>query len=89
MAPGGDIQRDDNADGRPDGVLSTVKGDYAYYNGTSMAAPHVVGVAALMLAEEPDLAPDQVLARLKEAAIARDSTQCPKACGGLLLNADF
>jgi serine protease len=89
MGPGGDRQRDDNADGLPDGVLSTVKDGYALYNGTSMAAPHVAGVAALLLAAEPGLTPDQVLERLQEAAIPRDLSECPAPCGAGLLNADF
>ncbi|MGE5257061.1 MAG: S8 family serine peptidase [Hyphomicrobiales bacterium] len=90
MAPGGDVSRDDNNDGRPDGVLSMVDpsaGTYAYYNGTSMAAPHVAGVAALLLAQEPTLVPSQVLSRLQANALPRNSTQCPQPCGAGLLSA--
>ena len=89
MAPGGDVRRDDNGDGDPDGVLSTVQGGYAYYNGTSMAAPHVAGVAALLLSHEPAQTPAGVLARLQAAAMPRDATQCPRPCGAGLLNADL
>jgi len=87
MAPGGDVQRDDNGDGNPDGVLSMVDGGYAFYNGTSMAAPHVAGVAALLLARDPTLTPDQVSDRLQASALPRDSVQCPRDCGAGLLNA--
>jgi len=87
MAPGGDVQRDDNADGNPDGVLSMVEGGYAFYNGTSMASPHVAGVAALLLAREPALSPAQVSNRLQSAATPRSPTQCPRPCGAGLLNA--
>jgi hypothetical protein len=43
-----------------------VAGDGQYFrlSGTSMAAPMVVGVAALMLQNEPNLTPDQVKYRL-------------------------
>jgi serine protease len=90
MAPGGDVRRDDNGDGRPDGVLSLVHpnaGTYAYYNGTSMAAPHVAGVAALMLAQQPSLVPSQVLANLQANALPRSTAQCPQPCGAGLLSA--
>jgi serine protease len=90
MAPGGDVRRDDNADGHPDGILSMVHpsaGTYAYYNGTSMAAPHVAGVAALLLAQQPGLTPNQVLARLQADALPRTAAQCPQPCGAGLLSA--
>jgi len=87
LAPGGDVQRDDNGDGNPDGVLSMVQGGYAFYNGTSMASPHVAGVAALLLAREPTLTPAEVSDRLQSGALPRNATQCPRACGAGLLNA--
>lgn len=86
MAPGGDIQRDDNGDGNPDGVLSLVNGGYAWYNGTSMAAPHVAGAAALMLANDPALTSAQILSQLQSSSTPRDATQCPQPCGTGLLN---
>jgi serine protease len=75
-APGGDSGA---------GILSTLNagtttpaGDnYAYYMGTSMATPHVAGVAALMLAKNPNLTPDEVEAKLKATARA-----FPAACSG-------
>jgi len=90
MAPGGDVHRDDNGDGNGDGVMSMTHPDmdaYAYYNGTSQAAPHVSGVIALLLSCEQGLTPQQILERLQYSALPRDKQQCPVACGAGLLNA--
>ncbi len=54
VAPGGDVSVDQNADGYPDGILQqTFQSNpnvfaYWFFQGTSMAAPHVSGLAALL-----------------------------------------
>lgn len=48
-APGGNLLQNENGDGYPDGVLSTIDaGGYDEYQGTSMATPHVAGLAGLL-----------------------------------------
>lgn len=67
-APGGDMSR-----GSTVGILSTYNSgattpgadSYAYLQGTSMASPHVAGVAALLYAAKPSITPDEVEATLK------------------------
>ena len=49
-------------------VLSTVPGGYAPLCGTSMAAPHVAGVLALMASAHPDYPPRQLRKALDEEA---------------------
>jgi subtilisin family serine protease len=77
VAPGGDLGVDQNRDGYPDGILQQTFTDgvpdrwcMCFYQGTSMAAPHVSAVAALVLSASPVSTPAQVEAAL--VASARD-----------------
>jgi serine protease len=71
VAPGGNLQQDLNHDGYEDGILSTLReasGDvYGMWQGTSMAAPHVSGLAALMLSR--GFAPYQVRTAMQQTAV--------------------
>jgi len=78
VAPGGDFRFGDPQNPTifgTGGVLSTVwdfttgRPDWAYYTGTSMAAPHVSGVAALVLAANPSITGAQLRERLLSTAV--------------------
>lgn len=49
-------------------ILSAIPEGYKTYSGTSMAAPHVSGAAALLLSVEPQLTAQQVKDRLVQTA---------------------
>jgi len=72
-APGG------SADGSDTDIVSTINAGtqgptatyiYQSYAGTSMATPHVSGVASLMLSVNPALTPSQVLSKIQTTARA-------------------
>ena len=71
VAPGGDLNVDQNGDGYGDGVLQqTFSGNprafgYYFFQGTSMATPHVAGGAALVIANGNATSPDAVRAALE------------------------
>lgn len=95
LAPGGDLSRDDNGDGRPDGVLSTrVAGNcfdpvtnapvatcyYAFEQGTSMAAPHVSAALALIKSRDPSLMGSALSDVLLASVSPRALEQCASPC---------
>ena len=43
------------------------------WQGTSQASPHMAGVAALVLEQNPDLSPSEIAKYLKDCALPRES----------------
>lgn len=66
-------------------IVSTYpEGGYGYMSGTSMAAPHVTGVAALLKSQNPALDDAQMRSRILGAVDKNDSLQGKVATGGRL-----
>ncbi len=67
------------------GILSTLPGNkYGRYSGTSMATPHVAGVAALIKSQEPGLDDAQIKAQLLQYVDEKASLQGKVATNGRL-----
>ncbi|MEU0438630.1 MULTISPECIES: S8 family serine peptidase [unclassified Streptomyces] len=79
-APGGQTST-----GTANGILSTLNSgtktpsteSYAYYQGTSMATPHIAGLVALMKSANASLTPAQI-----ETAIKANARPLPGSCSG-------
>jgi len=66
-------------------ILSTIPGNnYAFFSGTSMATPHVVGVAGLLLAEDPGLSAEEVKKLILETTDPLPSLEGKTVSGGRL-----
>ncbi len=63
---------------------STPNNGYASWSGTSMATPHVTGVAALLLSQEPHLTPVEVRTRLVKTSKPMASLKGKTASNGLV-----
>ncbi|CAM5687816.1 S8 family peptidase [Streptomyces purpurascens] len=88
-APGGETRTSS-----ANGILSTLNSgtktpsseNYAYYQGTSMATPHVAGLAALLKSANSALTPAQIESAIKANARALPGT-CSGGCGAGLADA--
>jgi serine protease len=72
VGPGGDNSKDLNGDGYVDGVLQEtyINGEWGYwfFDGTSMASPHVAAIAAMLYSSNIASTPDEVYQALTSTA---------------------
>jgi serine protease len=96
VAPGGDVTVDQNGDTYPDGVLQqTFNPDtqvptdfhYYYFQGTSMATPHVSGVAALVWAKHLTWTAVDVRHAIETTAVDKGAVGRDNQYGWGLINA--
>ena len=91
VAPGGDTTKDLNGDGFVDGILqeTSINGSWNYYffQGTSMASPHVAAVAALLLAKKPELTPSEIYDSLTATTLDLNDTDYDSTSGYGLVQA--
>ena len=92
-APGGDIRIDQNGDGANDGVYQQTHNGadyttfgYYLYQGTSMAAPHVSGVAALLISNGVT-GPDNIREAMESTAEKKGFTGHDPAYGWGIVDA--
>ncbi|MER5811248.1 S8 family serine peptidase [Streptomyces sp. NPDC002033] len=97
-APGGETRRATDTPGTvttpENGILSSLNAGtttpgaeiYKPYQGTSMASPHVAGLAALLVAAKPSLTPADVKSAIKASARPLAGT-CTGGCGAGLADA--
>jgi serine protease len=83
VAPGGDLNVDQDGDDYTDGILQqtyktdgfgTISWGYSFMEGTSMAAAHVSGVAALLIANGNAASPAEIRQALESTAEDKDVT---------------
>jgi len=96
VAPGGDTSVDQNGDGYADGILQntfnpntkrTSDFGYWFFQGTSMAAPHVAGLAALVISKGNATSPTDVRKAIEFTASDLGSAGKDNTYGWGLINA--
>ncbi|WP_444931032.1 S8 family peptidase [Microbulbifer sp. SSSA002] len=88
-APGGEQSFANDSDGvlstYNNGATDPTSDSYYYIQGTSMAAPHVAGAAALLYSVDPSLTPDEVESVL--TSTARNFPASCNSCGAGIVDA--